>query len=130
LARWSAAVSSEAPVTSPTVDLDAVRLLALALPEVTEEPHFEMTSWRVNKRVIATAPPEGGRLHVFVDEDEVRASVADDPATFEELWWGKRLSGVAVNLAGADSERVKALLTEAWLRKAPKRLVHQFRSGA
>jgi hypothetical protein len=113
----------------PGVDLTAVRQLALALPQVTEEPHFEMTSWRVHKRLFATAPPDGDRLHVFVDEDEVRASVAEDPAAFEELWWGKRLSGLRVNLAAADPARVEELLTEAWLRKAPKRLAAEFQAS-
>ncbi len=110
------------------MELEAVRLLALALPEVTEEPHFEMTSWRIRNRLFATAPPEGDRLHVFVDEGEVVAAVAEDPAAFEELWWGKRLSGVRVNLAEADAGRVQDLLAEAWLRKAPKRLATKFQA--
>jgi hypothetical protein len=111
------------------VDLKVARRLALALPEVTEEPHFDMTSWRVHKRLFATAPPEGDRLHVFVDEDEVRAAVGADPVAFEELWWGKRLSGLRVNLAQADPARVEELLAEAWLRKAPKRLAAEFQAG-
>ena len=102
------------------MDLEAVRRLALALPEATEEPHFEMTSWRVRKRIFATAPPGGDHLHVFVDEDEVRACVADDPVVYAELRWGRRLSGVRVELAGADPGRVRELLTDAFARKAPK----------
>ena len=66
---------------------------------------------------------------MFVDEDEVRASVAEDGTAFEELWWGKRLAGLRVNLATADPERVKALLAEAWLRKAPKRLAAEIEGG-
>lgn len=104
------------------MDIGAVRRLALALPEATEEPHFEMTSWRVRNRIFATAPPEGGRLHVFVGEDEVRACIAEDPATFAELRWGSRLSGLRVELAKADAARVRELLTEAFLRKAPRAL--------
>lgn len=108
------------------MDLEAVREIAMALPEVTEEPHFEMTSWRIRKRLFATAAPSGERIHVFVDEDEVRASVAENGTAFEELRWGKRLAGLRVNLAEADPETVKALLAEAWLRKAPKRLAAEF----
>jgi len=106
--------------------LDEVRALALALPEATEAPHFDMTSWRVRGKLFATAPPAGDRLHVFVGEDEVRASVAEDPGAFEELWWGKRLSGLRVNLAAADPRRVQELLAEAWLRKAPKKLAADY----
>lgn len=102
-----------------------VRRLALSLPEATEEPHFEMTSFRVRGKIFATMPPEDVRLHVFVDEDEVRASVTDDPETFAELWWGKKLAGLRVRLALADPQRVAELLDEAWRRKAPKRLVSE-----
>jgi hypothetical protein len=49
-------------------------------------------------------------------------SVAEDPEAFEELWWGRRLSGLRVHLGSADPIRVEELLTEAWLRKAPRKL--------
>jgi len=103
-----------------------VRKLALSLPEATEEPHFDMSSFRVRGRIFAILPPDGQHLHVFVDEDEVRASVAEDPSAFEQLWWGKRLAGVRVNLGAARPQSVSALLAESWRRKAPRRLVAEF----
>ena len=60
------------------MEFEAVRRLVLALPEVTEEPHFEMISWRIRNGLFATAPPEQDRVHIFVDVNEVRASVAED----------------------------------------------------
>jgi hypothetical protein len=105
------------------MDVADVRRMALALPEATEEPHFDMTSFRVHHKIFATVPPDGDRLHVFVDEHETKATVADDPDTFEELWWGKTLSGLRVHLAAADPDRIAELLEEAWRRKAPKRLL-------
>ena len=73
--------------------------------------------------IFATAPPDGEILHVFFDELDSHVAVAENPRAFEELWWGKRLSGVRVNLRAADSKRVFHLLEEAWRRKAPKRLI-------
>ena len=73
-------------------------------------------------RIFATVPPDGEHLHVFVDEHAARAVVAQDPAAFEELRWGKQLRGVRVNLPAADEATVLELLEEAWRRKAPKRL--------
>lgn len=102
--------------------LEAARRFALSLPETTEEPHFELWSFRVKGKVFATVPPDGDDLRIFVDEDETRAAVSADPAAFKELWWGKRLAGVQVNLAVADAGVVYALLEESWRRKAPKRL--------
>lgn len=36
------------------VSIDTFRKLALSYPEVTEEPHFEKTSFRVKKKIFAT----------------------------------------------------------------------------
>jgi hypothetical protein len=106
--------------------LREARRLALSLPGALERPHFDMTSFRVRDRIFATAPPDGAHLQVFVDEGEVRAAVADDPAAFEELWWGRRLAGVRVVLAAADADRAGGLLIEAWGRRAPRRAVAAF----
>jgi hypothetical protein len=95
----------------------------VSLPEASEEPHFDMRSFRVRGRIFATVPADETHLHVFVDEDETRAAVAEDPAAVEELWWGKQLRGVRVDLAAADATPVFELLEESWRRKAPKRLV-------
>ena len=102
--------------------LDEVRRFALSLPEATEQPHFDYTSFRVGK-IFATAPPDGEHLHVFVDESDTKALVEEDPGTYSELWWGKRLLGVRVRLATAQPEVVHELLEDAWRRKAPKRLI-------
>lgn len=106
--------------------LEDARRFALSLPEAAEQPHFDMASFRVRGKIFATVPPEGRHLHVFVDDPEVRASVAEDPTAFEELWWGKTLSGVRVNLAKARVAPVRELIEEAWRRKAPKRVVAAF----
>jgi hypothetical protein len=102
-----------------------IRKLALALPESTEEPHHEMTSFRVVGKIFATMPPEADRVHIFVSGDEVAAYCAEYPGTVEELWWGKRLSGCRLILTSAKATRplARELLTEAWRHKAPKKLV-------
>jgi hypothetical protein len=108
------------------VKFDRVRRFALSLPEATEQPHFDMTSFRVRGKIFATASPSGEHLHVFVDEHDVHASVAEDPVAFEELWWGHKLSGLRVNLRVAKADAVLELLEDAWRRKAPKRIAAEF----
>ncbi len=105
---------------------EQARRFALSLPEAAEEPHFEMWSFRVRGKIFATVPPDGGHLHVFVDDEAVRMAVADDPAVFEELWWGKKLAGVRVTLSAAKPEAVFDLLRSSWRRKAPRKLVAAF----
>lgn len=103
-----------------------VRKLAMALPEATEEPHFDMWSFRVRGKIFATVPPDGRHLHVFVDAEAVRMAVAADSSSYEELWWGKKLAGLRVNLASARPAAVRDLLRSSWRCKAPKRLVAAF----
>ena len=102
--------------------LDQVRGLAMSLPEATEEPHFHYTSFRIRGKIFATAPPDGEYLHLFVEDERRKIALANHPDSLEELRWGKRICGVRVLLPGAETKVVATLLTEAWLRRAPKRL--------
>jgi hypothetical protein len=137
-------------------DLSQAREFALSLPGTAEGPHFDMTSFRVRGKIFATATADETRLHVFVDESEVAATVAEHAATehtgaqhtgaqhtgaqhtgaqhtgaqkpvaFEPLLWGERVRGLRITLAAAPDDRVRELLTEAWRRKAGPRLAAQF----
>jgi hypothetical protein len=102
---------------------------ALSLPEAVEQDHHGIASFRVRGRIFATVPDDD-HLRIMVDEGEIRASVADDPEAFAEFWWGKRLSCVVVDLRRAPDDQVRELLTEAWRRRAPKRLVRALEDGA
>ncbi len=108
------------------VSTATVRRLALALPESAEAPHHDMTSFRVAGKIFATLPPEGGRLHVFLDDDDITASCAEFPAAVEELWWGAKRRGCRVVLQNATTAMVRALLTESWRRRAPKKVLASF----
>ena len=104
--------------------LDTARRFALSLPETTEEPHFDKSSFRVKGKIFCTVP-DGRSLHVFTGVDEVRALVAEDPKAFEVIIWGKRevSDWLRVHLPHADAAQVKELLEEAWRAKAPKRVL-------
>ncbi len=106
--------------------LAEARRFALSLPGATEEPHFDMSSFRVRGKIFATVPPDGAHLHVFVDEMEIDASVAEDPAAFEPLRWGQRTRGLRIRLAPAPRRSVETLILESWRRKAPKRVVAEY----
>ncbi len=99
-----------------------VRRVALALPEVTEEPHHHMSSFRVRGKIFVTVPPEQTHIHVFVDEVERERALALYPAFLEKLFWGKKVAGLRVELAAADAKVIAALIKAAWKCKAPKAL--------
>jgi hypothetical protein len=109
--------------------IDAVRRFALSLPEVTEEPHFHYSSFRVKGKIFATVPPEGTLLHIFVGEPELEILPAAQPQAYEKLFWGKKVAGLRVTLAAARPRDVEQLLRTAWLRKAPKKLASAHAQG-
>jgi hypothetical protein len=107
---------------TPAMKFDQVRRHALSLPEATEAPHFNFTSFRVRGKIFATAPPGGEYLHVFVGDEDREVTLEVESGSAEKLWWGPRVVGLRISLAKAGPGRVKKLLDNAWLRKAPKSL--------
>jgi hypothetical protein len=106
---------------------DAVAVL-LALPGVTEADHHGRRSFRVGGgRVVATVPADGV-LNVMVGDDLAHAASAQPG--IELLWWGKKLSGVRVELADVDPDLLDALVDDAWRRRAPRALRQGADDGA
>ena len=105
-----------------TVSTSEARDLALALPEAVEQDHHGRPSFRVGGRIFATQWDES-HMNVMLDEGGIRTAVEADPATCEEVWWGKRLAAVRVDLGRVDRETLASLLADAWEGKAPKRLL-------
>ena len=101
--------------------LAAVRKFAMALPEVTEEPHFHLTSFRVRGKIFVTAPPEESHLHVFVEDVLREAALAAHPDFIEKLLWGKQVAGLRIALATAKPDVVENLVRAAWEGKNQKR---------
>ena len=110
---------------------DDVRVLALALPETAEQPHFERTSFRVAGKIFATMPPDGESANILLGEEDARVA-AEASDGVELLWWGRRLSGVRVALGTIDRAVVAELLEDAWYRRAPRRVAaaHEGRQRA
>jgi hypothetical protein len=104
------------------VSREQARSLALALPEAVEQDHHGRPSFRVVNKIFATLWDEG-HMNVMLDEGGIRTAIHSDPEAFEEVWWGKRLAAVRVDLRRVEAETLRELLEEAWERRAPKRLL-------
>lgn len=102
--------------------LAQVRLHAMSLPGVTEEPHHELSSFRVRGKIFATVPPDREHLHIFVAEPQREQALAMYPQFLEKLRWGGKVVGLRVSLPAARPTVIERLLTAAWERKAPKSL--------
>ena len=103
------------------VSREEARRLALGLPEAVEQDHHGRPSFRVAGKIFATQWDDE-HLNVMLDEDGIRTAVHDDQESCEEVWWGKRLAAVRVDLRRVDREALADLLADAWERKAPGRL--------
>jgi hypothetical protein len=101
---------------------DDARRLALALPESGEQDHHGRPSFRVAGRIFATLWDDD-HMNVMVDEAGILAAAQSNPRICEEVWWGKRLAAVRVDLGAANAELLTDLLEDAWERKAPARLL-------
>jgi hypothetical protein len=97
------------------------RALALELPEAIEQDHHGRPSFRVAGKIFATLWNED-QMNLMLDEDGIRTAVQSAPEACEELWWGKRLAAVSVDLRRAGATLLADLLADAWENKAPRRL--------
>jgi hypothetical protein len=105
-----------------TVSSKEARKLALALPEAVEQDHHGRPSFRVAGKIFATLWDDD-HMNVMLDDGGILTAVHAGPETCAEVWWGKRLAAVRVDLRRADAEMLADLLSDAWERKAPKRLL-------
>lgn len=102
---------------------DLFRLAALALPEVMEQPHFDKTSFRIAKKIFATAVPGQNRA-------TVKLSLADQDVfcTFDSNViypvpnkWGKQ-GWTHIDLALVKGEMLTEILKCAYKEVAPRKL--------
>lgn len=100
--------------------LTQVRKHALSLPGVTEEPHFERTSFRVKGKIFLTAKASENHIHVFVPEQAREPALAMHPEYLSKVLWGGKVVGIRVELPKAQLGVVNDLVEVAWKSKATK----------
>ena len=100
---------------------DQARTLALALPDAVEQDHHGRPSFRIGGKIFATLW-DAQHMNVMVDEGGVMTAVQAHPGVCEEVYWGKRLAAVRVDLAHADAKLLQSLLEDAWETKSGRPL--------
>jgi hypothetical protein len=95
------------------ISADQARRIALALPDSVEQDHHGRPSFRVGKRIFATLWDEH-HMNVMVDEPGIRTATEAHAEICQEVWWGKRLAAVRVDLLMANEELLGELLADAW----------------
>jgi hypothetical protein len=122
-------------------DWDDVRRIALSLPEAAEQPMHGLPSWRVRKKLfvwerplrksdleaLGEAAPEGPILGARVEHLMAKeALLADDPEVYFTTPHFDGHPSVLVRLGRIEIGELEELTIEAWLARAPKRLVKQY----
>jgi hypothetical protein len=102
---------------------DKFRKIALLLPEVTEAPHFEKTSFRVNKKIFATAVPGGDKAMVKLTPTQQDIFCTFDNTVIYPVpnKWGKQ-GATFINLQTITEEMLTEILKTAYCEVAPKHL--------
>lgn len=105
------------------ISIEHFSKLALALPESTEEPHFESTSFRVKKKIFATLNAKAGRATLKLSAIDQDVFCQYNSAVFYPVpnKWGKQ-GWTHLNLENAIPEMVEDALTQAWREVAPPKL--------
>jgi hypothetical protein len=104
-------------------EFDAVRSMALTLPEAAEADHHGFPSFRLAGKIFATLRRDPPRLMVKLDPEDQRNLSEGHPGLITAVpgYWGRKGS-TFVDYERADEALVRTLLRLAWSGVAPKRL--------
>jgi hypothetical protein len=120
---------------------DDVRRLALALPETSEGVSRDLRRWLVKDKgfvwerplrrsdleALGAAAPDGPILGARVEHLVAKeALLADDPSVYFTTPHFDGYPAVLVRLEEIGLEDLEELVVEAWLARAPKRLVKDY----
>jgi hypothetical protein len=120
---------------------DDVRRIALALPDTSERMSRELRQWRVKDKLfvwerplrrkeveaLGDDAPDGPILGARVEHLGAKeALLADDPHVFFTTSHFDGYPAILVRLERIAVEELDELVTEAWLARAPKRLVEVY----
>lgn len=110
------------------ISIDSFRDLALSFPEVTEEPHFEKTSFKVKKKIFATYDALTKRACIKLSEiDQNVFSSVDQTIIFPvNNRWGKQ-GWTLIDLENVHQDLFIDALTTAYCGVAPKKLAELVR---
>jgi hypothetical protein len=122
---------------------DDVRRLALALPETSEGVSRDLRRWLVKDKgfvwerplrrsdleALGDAAPDGPILGARVEHLVAKeALLADDPSVYFTTPHFDGYPAILVRLEQIGPEDLEELVVEAWLARAPKRLVEKYLS--
>ncbi|MGH3132213.1 MAG: MmcQ/YjbR family DNA-binding protein [Gaiellaceae bacterium] len=113
-------------------DWQTVRELASAFPEVEESTSYaQQPALRVRKKLFAwMSPHEIGALCVRVDPDEKQLILESNPETYFTTPHYAGYPALLIRFEHIGRDELAERIEDAWLLRAPKRVVDEFLAGA
>lgn len=107
-----------------------LRRLCLSLPDVEERETWGEVTFRVRDKIFAMGSPDGDTVSIKASLDDQAALIEMDADTFAASAYTGRYGWVRVRLRKVGVEMMTRLVTAAWKRTAPRRVVAEFEVGA
>ena len=123
---------------------DDVRRIALSLPEATERTSRDNAQWCVKDKLfvwerplrktdlaaLGDSAPDGPILGARVEHElEKQVLIQNDPGVFFTTPHFDGYPAILVQLEKIALEELEEVITEAWLCRAPKRLVREYEAS-
>jgi hypothetical protein len=108
------------------VTFQTFRRLCLSLPEAEEVETWGEATFRVKNRIFAMGSSDGAHVSVKASLDDQAGLVEMDPKTFSPSAYTGRFGWVRVRLGGIGPELAARVVTNAWKRTAPRRVVAEY----
>lgn len=108
------------------MDAEAVQKLMLGLPGVEEHEGWAgQPAFKVKNKGFVYLSGDETSVMLKALREEQEAMVAEDPEAYTPSWSAGRFGWLEADLAAADEDELRELLTEAWRLTAPKYLIAQ-----
>jgi hypothetical protein len=108
------------------MDVEALPKVVLGLPGVEEDEGWAgQPVFKVRNKSFAYLSEDGTRLLLKALREEQEALVAEDPEVYSPSWASGRFAWLEIDIAAADDQELRELVTEAWRLTAPKSLIAQ-----
>jgi hypothetical protein len=108
------------------VTFQQFRRLCLSLPGTEEVETWGEATFRVRNRIFAMGSQGGAHVSIKASLDDQAGLVEMDPKTFAPSAYTGRFGWVRVRLAGIGVELAEKVVTSAWKRTAPRRVVSEY----
>lgn len=110
------------------ISFETLQRLALSLPEATEEPHFEKTSFRVKKKIFATYDAKNNRACIKLSAIDQDVFSGNRTSIYPlDNQWGKQ-GWTLIELKTIHPDLFVDAITTAYCEVAPKKLADQLRT--